>query len=383
MLKYDQLFGTSARNWEAANSQNQDIQRWPGHCLGGAVGLDLAQRADARPRLGDDPGRAEVALGRAGREPLQPPDRRLRQRDPPRPAPARFRLHATASSPASTRCSRPTSAANRQNLLGNLRAFPPRGTINEVWNHGIGKYIATYHAVPGKGERAVRLEVELHANSGSNLNGQDDKPRIVKYEYILVYGLDGKVDETNPYASDWISVGGEAMFAPLNILEARRNHVAGPQPDRHRGQRPGPRHGQRRRHAGSPVQPRPSAPLVPTRPAAAHSSPAAATPTASHHAALSSGSSVVEGTADFPPHPCSTPGSQSELNPINGVVPTRFVPGASPIGLLQNEAGLFRFALSNQPSPRRTAPRVDVTQSTQGPEHSWSPGSVRTTHFTQ
>src|SRR5262249_3054299 len=37
MLKYDQLFGSSARIWEAANSQNQDIQRWPGHCLGGAV----------------------------------------------------------------------------------------------------------------------------------------------------------------------------------------------------------------------------------------------------------------------------------------------------------------------------------------------------------
>ena len=107
----------------------------------------------------------------------------------------------------------------RQNLLGNLRGFPPRGTMNEVWNHGIGKFIATYHAVPGKGERSVRLDVELFANSGSSLNGDDDKPRICKYEYILVYGLDGKVDETNPALADWISVGGEAMFAPLNLLE--------------------------------------------------------------------------------------------------------------------------------------------------------------------
>jgi hypothetical protein len=108
---------------------------------------------------------------------------------------------------------------DRQALLGNLRAFPPRGTNNEVWNHGIGKYVATYHAVPGKGPRAVRLEVELHANSGSCLNNQDDKPRLVRYEYSLVYGLDGRVDETNPYAADWMSVGGEAMFAPLNILQ--------------------------------------------------------------------------------------------------------------------------------------------------------------------
>ncbi len=37
MLKYDQLFNLSARSWEAANSQNLDIQRWPGHCLGGAI----------------------------------------------------------------------------------------------------------------------------------------------------------------------------------------------------------------------------------------------------------------------------------------------------------------------------------------------------------
>ena len=42
------------------------------------------------------------------------------------------------------------------------------------------------------------------------LNGQDDKDRVVYYEYSLVYGLDGRVDETNPYAADWISVGGEA-----------------------------------------------------------------------------------------------------------------------------------------------------------------------------
>ncbi len=65
-----------------------------------------------------------------------------------------------------------------QALLGNLRAFPPRGTANEVWNHGIYKYIAKYHAIPGKGPRAVRLKVEIHANSGSCLNGQDDKPRL-------------------------------------------------------------------------------------------------------------------------------------------------------------------------------------------------------------
>ena len=136
----------------------------------------------------------------------------------------------TGRCPACTRCSRRTSAARRRPLLANLRAFPPRGTINEVWNHGVYKYIATYQAIPGRGPRAVNLKVELHANSGSMLNGQDDKDRVVNYEYNLVYGLDGKVDETNPTAADWISVGGEALFAPLNVLRAGRIALGRPQP---------------------------------------------------------------------------------------------------------------------------------------------------------
>ena len=112
-------------------------------------------------------------------------------------------------------------------LLANLRAFPPRGTINEVWNHGVYKYIATYQSIPGRGPRAVKLSVELHANSGSCINGQDDKDRVINYEYNLVYGLDGKIDESNPAAADWISVGGEALFAPLNVLELVESRWAG------------------------------------------------------------------------------------------------------------------------------------------------------------
>ncbi len=62
------------------------------------------------------------------------------------------------------------------------------------------------------------------------LNGQDDKDRVILYEYTLVYGLDGRVDETNPAAADWISVGGEALFAPLNILELVESRWQGHNP---------------------------------------------------------------------------------------------------------------------------------------------------------
>ena len=52
LLKYDQLFNTSARCWEAVNSQNKDISRWPGHCLGGAVASILLNEPIPAPGTG-------------------------------------------------------------------------------------------------------------------------------------------------------------------------------------------------------------------------------------------------------------------------------------------------------------------------------------------
>ena len=52
MLKYDQIFNSTARAWEAARSQNHDIQRWPGHCLGGAVASILLNEPIPAPGSG-------------------------------------------------------------------------------------------------------------------------------------------------------------------------------------------------------------------------------------------------------------------------------------------------------------------------------------------
>jgi hypothetical protein len=229
LLKYDQIFRTNARAHEAWNAQNRDIQRWPGHCLGGAVASILLNEPIPAPGSGMTKDELKALWAELGENHYNhrigdyvidiPPG-------PPHPGfdgTDRFvpRFHAVLEQHV---------RGQRQNLLGNLRGFPPRGTANEVWNQGIGKYTATYHAVPGKGERSVRLEVEIFANSGSCLNGDDDKPRVCKYEYILVYGLDGKVDETNPALADWVSVGGEAMFAPLNLLEVVESKWQGHNP---------------------------------------------------------------------------------------------------------------------------------------------------------
>jgi hypothetical protein len=226
LLKYDQLFGTSARQWEATFSQNKDISRWPGHCLGGAVASILLNEPTPAPWTGMTRDELKALWAELGENHFNhrigdyaneiPPG-------PPRPgydtcdwkAP---RVHAMLETHI---------RGEKKALLANLRAFPPRGTINEVWNHGVYKYIATYRSMPGRGPRAVKLAVELHANSGSMINGQDDKDRVINYEYILVYGLDGKIDESNPALADWISVGGEALFAPLNVLELVESHWGG------------------------------------------------------------------------------------------------------------------------------------------------------------
>jgi hypothetical protein len=229
MLKYDQIFGTSARAWEAANSQNQDIQRWPGHCLGGAVASILLNEPMPAPGSGMTKDELKALWAEMGENQSnhQIGDNAIEiAPGPPHPGYDACdrsvpRFHAMLERHI---------RGQHKALLANLRAFPPRGTVSEVWNHGVGKYTAKFHSIPGKGERSVRLEVELVANSGSALNGNDEKPRIVTYEYTLVYGINGEVDESNPSSSDWISVGGEALFAPLNILELVQSRWGGHNP---------------------------------------------------------------------------------------------------------------------------------------------------------
>ena len=231
LLKFDQLFGTSARMDEAVRAQNRDIQRWPGHCLGGAIASITMN--EPQPALGSGMTQDELKalwaeLGEnhfnhtigdnVNNIPAGPPRPGYDPTDPFVPG-----FHRMLETHLRGR---------HKAILGNLRAFPPTGKTNEVWNHGIGKYTAKFHALPGK-ERQVRIELELVANSGSNLNNSDNKPRINTYEYIVVFGLNGAVDDspTGQQMADWISVGGEAMFAPLNLMDVTNSRWQGHNPN--------------------------------------------------------------------------------------------------------------------------------------------------------
>jgi hypothetical protein len=229
MLKYDQLFHTSARMWEAANTQTHDIQRWPGHCLGAAVASITFNEPVPAPGSGmtkDELKALYAELGENHYNHQIGDNANNIPAGPPRPgwdptdsfAP---RFHAMLETHIRGR---------RQALLANLRAFPPNGKPNEVWNHGVGKYVASYHSVPGRGERSVRIDVTLYGNTGSCLNDGDTKPRVNTYSYILVYGLNGTVDESQASMADWISVGHDAMYAPLNLMEVVSSRWQGHNP---------------------------------------------------------------------------------------------------------------------------------------------------------
>jgi hypothetical protein len=229
LLKYDQLFNLSARSHEAAYSQNQDIQRWPGHCLGGAVSSIMLNEPQPAPGSGVTQDELKALWAELGENHLNhrigdnlnnvPPG-------PPRPGPDVTdpfvpRFHAMLETHI---------RGNRKALLSNLRAFPPTGKPNEVWNHGIGKYTMTFHAVPGQNPRTVRVELELLGNSGSNLNNGDNKPRKNTYEYIVTYAINGVADETGAGYADWMACGAEAMFAPLNVMEVVESRWQGHNP---------------------------------------------------------------------------------------------------------------------------------------------------------
>jgi hypothetical protein len=224
LLKYDQIFGLSARSSEAM-IQNHDIQRWPGHCLGGAIASIMLAEPRPAPGSGMTQDELKALWAELGENhfnhqigdnvngiPSGPPRRGYDPTDPFVP-----KFHEMLETHI---------RGKRQALLGNLRGFPPTGKANEVWNHGIGKYTAKMHATPGN-ERQLRIELELVSNSGSNLNNSDNKPRINTYEYVVVYGADGKVDLNAGALCDFISVGGEAMFAPLNIMEVVSSRWSG------------------------------------------------------------------------------------------------------------------------------------------------------------
>jgi hypothetical protein len=229
LLKHDLLFGTPSRAWEAANDQSQGEARWTGHCLGGAVASIMLNEPIPAPGCGLTRDELKALWAELGEEAT---NHRIGEHvvdiaaGPPVPGPDPCDPFVA---PVHRLLEEKLVGLGRP-LLGNLRAFPPRGTTGEVWNHGIGRCSASYSGLPGRDPRIVRVDVEIEANSGASLNGEGDEPRLVGYAYTLAYDRDGRVDMARLDACDWIAVEGDALYAPLNLMEVEATRWVGRNP---------------------------------------------------------------------------------------------------------------------------------------------------------
>ena len=157
----------------------------PGHpALAGALPrgrrrFDHAERAAPGARHGHVAGRTEGALGGAGREPPQPPDRRQRQQHPAR----------ARRGPASTRATRTCrgSTPMLERHIRARRAGPAGEPAGVPADRQAGRGLEPRRRqVYGQAPRHPRRRASAGCasswsssrNTGSNLNEQDPKPRI-------------------------------------------------------------------------------------------------------------------------------------------------------------------------------------------------------------
>lgn len=219
--KYDQLHGGYPRSWEAQNDPG--TEDWEGHCLGGAMASILKNQptpATGTPynqeeveglwcELGEngDPGAYGYKPGHwVTGDPANPDG------IPPGPPAPGFDttdewislLHARFEE-----CIRHEQVP----LASNLRAAA--GTDpDQVWNHAIYEYSASYVEAPGGNEHMVYIVNDLTANS--------DRPpptgNVIDRTFTYTYEVEYSAGQVIPGAGDFISVEGQAQFAPQAVF---------------------------------------------------------------------------------------------------------------------------------------------------------------------
>ena len=226
LVKYDALHGTDARGWEARNDTY--TVEWYGHCLGGAMASILLEQP--RPAAGSPYNEDELEglwaeLGENGDPDVyRIPDEVI---DIPVGPPHAGTDPTDASAPPFHAILEEFLKGGRVALQSNLRAAPslparPPPTPDAVWNHAIHEFFADYTEAEGGNERVVQIHITLQANGDERPPSDTEMDREVIYEYIITYLPNGIPDPTLQGTSDWISVSGEAVYAPGNLL-----HVVG------------------------------------------------------------------------------------------------------------------------------------------------------------
>jgi len=229
LLKYDARHGTTARAWEAAN-HNTPVD-WCGHCLGATIAsITLAQPAPVTGstynadeleglwgELGEQTGHM-MGAG-VGGIPAGPPIPGMDITDAKAP-----QFHGVLEQRVKS---------ERRALYGQLRSNG--GSADEIWNHAVFKFAATFEEAPGGDEKAVKITNLVTANDDYTPPTDDTRTRDPEYVYIITYGADGISTVVAGPGTDWISVGSEATFAPeilapvdTSVWAANNPHVIEP-----------------------------------------------------------------------------------------------------------------------------------------------------------
>lgn len=209
LVKYDARHGTSSQTWEAAN--HNEPQDWCGHCLGAAIAsITLNQPTPVAgsaynndevealwAELGEQTGHAVDQNGLFG-VPAGPPVSGADVTDDFAPI-----LHRTLEKHVKSA---------RIPLYAQLRA--DGGAATEIWNHAVFKFAATFQEAPGGNEKVVKITNLVTANDDYTPPTDDLATRDPEYVYIITYSTNGEATVVTRPGTDWISVGGEASFAP-------------------------------------------------------------------------------------------------------------------------------------------------------------------------
>jgi len=216
LAKYDARHGTTARAWEAAN-HNTPVT-WCGHCLGASIAsIVLAQPTPVAgssynaeeieglwAELGEQTGHT-MGAG-VGGIPAGPPTPGADSTDEWAP-----RFHGILE--------RHLKSA-KSALYGQLRS--DGGASGEVWNHAVFKFVATYEEAPGGDEKILTINNTMTANDDHTPPTDDLSTRDPVYVYKITYDSSGEPSTAPAATTDWISVGGDASFAPaiLAVVDA-------------------------------------------------------------------------------------------------------------------------------------------------------------------
>lgn len=211
MDKYDSIYSKTSRA-EEAYRHHDTYDKWFGHCLGGTMAsilLNQPEQASSLTReelkgLWAELGENDVIyVGIDGMGPCSagPP---IAGQDPTDAYVGEFHRMLEMY------------VKNGISLYSNLRA-KALGKPLAVWNHAIWKYSSIYEEAPGGNENIVRIETMIYANADHVPPTDDVTDRINNYIYIIQYDS-GTPKNVQPFSHDWISLSGDAAYAPQSVV---------------------------------------------------------------------------------------------------------------------------------------------------------------------